>query len=275
MTDRPTSTPRAAWREQLRIVIFEADTAPGKTFDVALLLAISLSILAVMLESVRQIEQAYGAELRAVEWLFTGLFTVEYVLRLICVHRATRYARSFFGIVDLLAILPSFISLALPGSRSLLVLRGIRLLRIFRVFKLVRFLGEANVLRTALVASRHKVMVFLGTVLVLVVILGTAIYIVEGSENGFTSIPRGMYWAIVTMTTVGYGDLTPQTVPGQMLASLVMIIGYGIIAIPTGIVTAEIVSASRGDITTRSCPDCLSEGHQPNARYCKDCGAEL
>ena len=185
------------------------------------------------------------------------------------------YARSFFGIVDLVSIVPTYLSVLLPGSQSLLVIRALRLLRIFRVFKLARFLGEANLLLTALRTSRDKVVVFIGTVLILVLILGAAMYLVEGAESGFTSIPRSMYWAIVTMTTVGYGDIAPVTVPGQALAAAAMILGYSIIAVPTGIVTAEIFEAWRHSLSTRACPRCSSEGHELNARYCKDCGAEL
>jgi voltage-gated potassium channel len=267
--------PRAQWRETLRVIIFEADTPAGKVFDVCLLIAIALSVLAVMMESVDAVAQRHGTLLRRAEWAFTALFTVEYAMRLSAVPHPLHYARSFFGIVDLLSILPSFLSLLLPGSQSLLVIRALRLLRVFRIFKLARFLGEANVLATAIRTSRHKVMVFLGTVLILVVIIGAAMFLIEGGENGFTSVPRAMYWAIVTMTTVGYGDMSPQTVPGQILASAVMIIGYGIIAIPTGIVTAEIVSAAREPITTRCCPECMSEGHLHSARFCKDCGERL
>jgi voltage-gated potassium channel len=276
MTSAQTDAPQAAWREKLRIIIFEADTPAGKIFDVSLLIAIGLSVAAVMLESVVAIRAAYGWQLRTIEWLFTAIFTVEYILRLFSVPRPARYARSFFGIVDLLSILPSYLSLLLPGSHSLLVIRSLRLLRVFRIFKLTRFLGEANVLGTALRSSRRKVLVFLGTVLVMIVIIGTVMFMVEGPENGFTSVPRAMYWAIVTMTTVGYGNITPQTVPGQIIAALVMITGYGIIAIPTGIVTAEIVSAGAPtEITTLSCPACLSEGHRHDSRFCRDCGEPL
>ncbi len=259
----------------MRLIIFEADTRAGKAFDVALFAAIVLSMLAVMLESVEAIEAGYGRALRVFEWLMTALFSVEYLARLTSVERPLRYARSFFGIVDLLSILPSYLSLVLPGAQSMLVIRTLRLLRIFRVFKLYRFLGEANVLRSALLSSRHKVLVFLGTVLLLDVILGTAMFVIEGPENGFTSIPRGMYWAVVTMTTVGYGDISPQTVPGQILASVAMIIGYSIIAIPTGIVSAELTHAIRLPANTRSCPSCLSEGHLSVARFCRDCGGKL
>jgi voltage-gated potassium channel len=275
--DGPPAPQLAPWRERLRIWIFEADTPAGKAFDVALLVAIVASVLAVMLESVSDVRARWGLELDVVEWIFTVLFTVEYGLRLISVPRPSQYARSFFGVVDLLAILPTYLSVLLPGAETLLVIRGLRLLRIFRVFKLGRYLGEASVLSTALAASRHKVTVFLGTILILVTILGAAMYLIEGEENGFTSIPTSVYWAIVTMTTVGYGDIAPQTLAGKALASLVMVLGYSIIAVPTGIVTAEIVetaAASRRP-TTRSCPNCLSEGHALRARFCKDCGAEL
>ncbi len=272
-----TGPARADWRERVRVVIFEADTPSGKAFDVALLVAIVVSVATVILESVSSIRAEYARALNIAEWAFTFLFTIEYLLRLACVPRAASYAGSFFGIVDLVAILPSYLSLLIPGSESLLVVRGLRLLRIFRVFKLGRFLGEASLLSRALTASRHKIIVFLGTVLILVTILGTAMYMIEGAENGFTSIPIGIYWSIVTMTTVGYGDIAPRTVAGQVLASVTMILGYAIIAVPTGIVTAEIVDAAAADrpITTRHCPDCLSEGHLPDAKFCRDCGASM
>ncbi|MGH0032654.1 MAG: ion transporter [Myxococcota bacterium] len=268
---------QSSWRETVRVVIFEADTPSGKAFDVALLVAIVLSVLAVMLESVNHIRARFGSELDATEWFFTVLFTVEYALRLLSVPKPLAYARSFFGVVDLLAILPTYLSVLLPGAESLLVIRGLRLLRIFRVFKLGRFLGEASILRRAMVSSRHKVTVFLGTVLILVTILGTAMYLIEGERHGFSDIPTAVYWAIVTMTTVGYGDIAPQTAAGKALAALVMILGYSIIAVPTGIVTAEIMEEAAGakGVTTRSCPACTSEGHESDARFCKDCGAPL
>jgi voltage-gated potassium channel len=274
MRDNAGPVSRAPWRERLRIVIFGTDTRAGKAFDVALLATILLSILAVMLETVQEIAAEHGPALRAAEWGFTGLFALEYVLRLISAPRATRYARSFFGIVDLLAVLPTPLSLILPGAQSLLVIRGLRLLRVFRVFKLAGYLGEANVLMSALRSSRRKVGVFLGTVLILVLIIGSAMYLVEGAEHGFTSIPRAVYWAVVTLTTVGYGDITPQTVLGQVLAALVMIIGYAIIAVPTGIVSAELVHARRPD-ASRGCPACETPGHEAGARFCKDCGEPL
>ena len=266
----------APWRERLRVIIFEAETPAGKAFDVGLLIAILLSVSLVMLESVAPLRERYGREIIIAEWVFTILFTIEYALRLISVRRPSRYARSFFGVVDFLAIVPTYLSAFVPGAHSLLVIRGLRLLRIFRVFKLGRFLGEAGVLSRALLSSRHKITVFLGTVMILVTILGAAMYLIEGEENGFTSIPQSVYWAIVTMTTVGYGDLVPQTIAGKALAAMVMVLGYSIIAVPTGIVTAEIVENAVGrQVSTRNCPECTSEGHATEARFCKDCGAPL
>ncbi|MFN2375473.1 MAG: ion transporter [Candidatus Binatia bacterium] len=278
MTEAAASAPRSAWREKLRVVIFEADTAAGKAFDVGLLVAIVVSVASVMLESVAAIRASWGFALDAVEWILTILFTVEYLLRLAVVPRPLAYARSFFGVIDLLAVLPTYASLLVPGAESLVVIRALRLLRIFRVFKLGRFIGEMAILTSALAKSRHKVSVFLGTVVILMTILGTVMYLIEGEEHGFTSIPVSIYWAIVTMTTVGYGDVVPQTVAGKMLASLAMILGYSILAVPTGIVTAEIVEAAKGSRerpTTRTCPACLSEGHSSSARFCLDCGAAL
>jgi len=272
----PAADASGSWRQRLWVVIFEADTPAGKGFDVALLIAILLSVVAVMFESVASIRTGYGPWLRGIEWFFTILFTIEYLLRLACVRRPLRYATSFFGLVDLLAILPTYLSILMPGSQSLLTIRALRLLRVFRVFKLARFLGQANMLREALRSSRHKVAVFLGTVFVLVIILGSAMYIIEGGESGFTSIPQSVYWAIVTLTTVGYGDVAPQTAPGKVLAAVAMILGYSILAVPTGIVTAELVHAERDVVaTTRSCPSCLTSDHRRRARYCCDCGAPL
>ncbi|WP_043433676.1 ion transporter [Cystobacter fuscus] len=263
-------------RARLHTIIFESDTPAGRAFDVGLLWAIVLSVLAVMLESVESIRVQHGQAIRVLEWCFTVLFTLEYVLRLLSVNRPLLYASSFFGLVDLLAILPSVLSLVLPGMQSLLVVRVLRLLRVFRVLKLASFLGEADVLLTALRASRQKIIVFLGAVLSTVVIMGSVMYMVEGSANGFDSIPRGMYWAVVTMTTVGYGDLSPKTVPGQFIASVLMIMGYGILAVPTGIVSVELAQATRQHaIDPRACPGCGLEGHDLDARHCKRCGNVL
>lgn len=270
MPDAPTG-----WRAHLHEIIFEADTPAGKAFDVALLWAILLSILAVMLESVASIRAQRGDELRAVEWFFTLLFTAEYGLRLASVQRPLQYARSFFGIVDLLAILPTYLSLLLPGAHSLLVIRTLRLLRIFRVLKLARYVVEADTLLRALRASRPKIIVFLWSVLSIVVVIGALMYLIEGEENGFTSIPTAIYWAVVTMTTVGYGDIAPRTVAGQLLATLLMVTGYAIIAIPTGIVTVELAGAQRQAVSTQACPSCSAEGHDVDARHCKRCGTRL
>ncbi len=272
---REPEQPLAPWRERVHEIIFEAETPAGKRFDVVLLWAIVLSVVAVMLESVEAYRRDYGTALRAVEWGFTLLFTVEYVLRLLCIRRPVLYARSFFGLVDLCAILPTYLSVFVPGAQTLLVIRGLRLLRIFRLFKLARYVGEAAVLTDALRKSRFKIVVFVGGVLTLVVILGAFMYMIEGPERGFTSVPRAVYWAIVTLTTVGYGDVSPQTLPGQILAAVVMIMGYGIIAVPTGIVTGELVQAAQRHVSTRACRSCSHEGHDADADFCKFCGAEL
>ena len=270
-----TSERIAPWRARLHTVIFEADTPAGKRFDVALLWAILLSVGAVLVESVASVRDAYGAELRTLEFVFTGLFTVEYVLRLLSVKRPLKYAFSFYGLVDLLSILPTFVEVMLPGAASLRVVRMLRLLRVFRVLKLVGFLREAQILKDALWSSRRKIVVFLSAVLVLVTLLGTVVYIIEDAEAGFTSIPRSIYWAIVTVTTVGYGDIAPQTVLGQMIASLMMILGYAILAVPTGIVGAELARSTRVASNTQACPGCGAEGHDDDARFCKHCGTAL
>ena len=266
--------PSDNWRNTLYTIIFEADTPSGKLFDEVLILAIMLSVIVVMLDSVRGITAAYGGLFYSLEWIFTILFTVEYLLRLFCVGRPIRYATSFFGIIDLLAILPTYLSLLLPGSQYLVAIRVLRLLRIFRVLKLVQYLGEADLLMRALRGSKRKIILFLFTVLNLVVILGSLMYVIEGAESGFTSIPRSIYWAIITLTTVGYGDIVPQTNLGQALASLIMIIGYSIIAVPTGIVTSEITSASKY-FKGRVCQNCSFEGHDIDAKFCKRCGEKL
>ncbi|PXX44657.1 ion transporter [Aquitalea magnusonii] len=272
--------PLSGWRRKLYIIIFEADTRSGRLFDLALIVSIILSLLTVILESVASIRQQWGPQLKILDWLFTILFTLEYLLRLACVHKPLRYARSFFGVVDLLSILPLYLGLFIPESRFLADIRVLRLLRMFRILKLTRYMGEARELKRAMLASRRKIIVFLGTVVLLVIILGTLMYVIEGEANGFTSIPVGIYWAIVTLTTVGFGDITPKTPLGQALASLVMITGYGIIAVPTGIVTAEIARGASATPTdkqsaTRLCPHCFSEGHDWDARFCKHCGGTL
>jgi voltage-gated potassium channel len=242
---------------------------------VALIWSIVLSVSAVVLESVGSIRNTYGNVLIFIEWFFTILFTIEYILRLISIRQPLRYAISFLGLVDLLAIAPTYLSLVFPGGQYLLTIRILRLLRIFRVLKLTEYLSEANIIRTALLASRRKISVFLMAVASLAVIMGSLIYVIEGEENGFTSIPQSIYWAIVTLTTVGYGDLSPQTTMGKILASIVMIMGYAIIAVPTGIVTVEISQAAKKKVSAQACPACGAEGHDYDAIHCKYCGATL
>jgi voltage-gated potassium channel len=267
-------SPRPRWRTRLHEVIFESDTPAGRAFDLALLVAILVSVAAVMLESVPAIRAEYGPVLRAVEWAITAAFTVEYVLRLLAVERPARYARSLLGVIDLLAIAPSYLALVAPETLSFMVIRVVRLLRVFRILKLAQFLAEAHLLASALRASRRKITVFLGFIATVVVIVGALMYVIEGEDHGFTSIPTSMYWAVVTMTTVGYGDIAPRTALGQLVAALLMILGYGVIAVPTGIVSVELASVSRG-VSRQACPGCGREGHDPDAVHCKYCGASL
>ncbi len=263
------------WKRSLYRIIFEADTFKGKLFDEILMLCIFASVVVVMCDSVKSINAVYGRQLYAAEWAFTILFSVEYILRLFCVPRRVRYATSVFGIVDLLAVLPTYLSLIFPGSQYLIVIRILRVLRIFRVLKLVQFIGEAGVLMQSLLASARKIIVFLFTVLTLVIIFGSLIYLIEGEANGFTSIPRSIYWAIVTLTTVGYGDLSPKTGLGQFFASLIMILGYSIIAVPSGIVTVEMSNVFGRQKSRRICLECMKGGHERDALHCKYCGKEL
>jgi voltage-gated potassium channel len=267
--------PLSPWRARLHEIIFEADTPVGKTFDLLLILCIIASVVAVMLESVAPIRSQFGRYLYGIEWFFTIVFTVEYILRLICVGRPAKYATSFFGVIDLLAVIPTYLDMLLPGSRFLVVIRILRLLRIFRVLKLVKYVGEADTLLLALRQSRRKVTVFLFAVITIAVIVGSSMYVIEGEARGFTSIPVSVYWAIVTMTTVGYGDLSPTTSVGQTLAAILMILGYSIIAVPTGIVSAEMARTRFKRVTTQSCPECSAEGHDADASHCKHCGAPL
>ena len=232
-------------KEKLYHIIFESDTPAGKAFDVALLVAILLSILVVTLESVRWIMTDYTEIIKGAEWFFTAIFTIEYALRIYCAPHRMRYVRSFYGLIDFVSILPTYMSLFVAGTQYAMIIRSLRLLRVFRVLKLTHFLGEAEVLRKALHQSMAKIIVFIGVVLTLVFIVGALMYLIEGPKNGFTSIPTSVYWAVVTLTTVGYGDIAPQTVAGQTLATIVMILGYGIIAVPTGIVSAEMSRADR------------------------------
>ncbi|MDX2472814.1 MAG: ion transporter [Candidatus Krumholzibacteria bacterium] len=271
--------PHNPLRARLHEIIFEADTAAGRFFDLALIWSILISVAAVMLDSVAAVRAQFGPVLTVIEWFFTILFTLEYLLRLWCIGKPLRYATSFFGLVDLLAILPTFLSLVMPGSRYLLVIRILRVLRIFRVLKLMQYLNEAQLMIRALRAAGHKIAVFFATVMTLVVIFGSVMYIVEGEAHGFTSIPRSIYWAIVTMTTVGYGDISPQTAVGQTIAAIVMLIGFTIIAVPTGIVASEMSRSQRRavstQVSTQVCTECAAEGHDADARHCKMCGAKI
>ncbi len=262
-------------RSTLHEIIFEADTKAGKIFDIALFWAIGISVLVVMLESVPSLNIRFGNWFHIIEWGFTILFTIEYFLRIYSVKRPLKYMLSFYGLVDLLSILPTFLGLYFVASHSLRMIRVLRLLRVFRVLKLFSFTAQAQQLVTALKASRQKIIVFLLSVLILVILLGTLMYLIETPEAGFTSIPRSIYWAIVTLTTVGYGDITPQSVSGQALASVIMVIGYAIIAVPTGIVTAEIVKSRPENTNTQACPACGKQGHDDNAKFCKFCGKAL
>lgn len=271
--------PNRSFRDRVHEIIFEADTPAGKFFDISLLVLIVLSVITVMLESSEEWNTAYGHVFEILEWVFTIVFTVEYVLRLWVTIKPWKYALSFYGLIDLVAILPSYLSFFFVGTQYFVIIRIIRLLRVFRIFKLGQFLTEGDQLRKALIASRNKIMVFLFTVTLLVVIIGSIMYLVEGGTNeGFSSIPRAVYWAIVTLTTVGYGDITPKTDVGQFLSAIVMILGYAIIAVPTGIVTNEMISAAAGNAkftNTQVCRFCTREGHANDAIFCKYCGGRL
>ncbi|MBN3036626.1 MAG: ion transporter [Bacteroidales bacterium] len=263
----------SGWRARLHEIIFEADTPEGKTFDVVLLILIVMSIISVFLDSVASIRERFGPELHLAEWIFTLLFSVEYAFRIISTRRPSQYIFSFYGIIDLLAILPTWLSMVLAGSQYLIVIRILRLLRVFRILKLGRYVRASRTLTVALRQSRHKIIVFLEVVLTLVIIMGSLMYLIEGPDSGFSSIPRSIYWAIVTLTTVGYGDITPQTIPGQLLASVIMIIGYAIIAVPTGIISVEMARADQTN--TQVCRNCQFPNHDDDAVYCKRCGHKL
>jgi len=274
------------WREELHEIIYEADTPAGKLFDIVLLFVIIASIILVMLESVQAINREYHDLLNVLEWIITILFSLEYIARIVTVNKPIRYIKSFYGIIDLLSTIPKYISLVFAGTHALVALRALRLLRVFRILKLARYLGASNNLVKALKASRAKIAVFLFAVVIVAIILGTIMYMVEGEENGFTNIPKSVYWCIVTLTTVGFGDIAPSTPLGQFIASLVMILGYGIIAVPTGIVSAEYTSQKKQQqqqnvmdnkiaINTQSCSNCLAVGHQDKAEFCYKCGYKL
>ncbi|MEL6923010.1 MAG: ion transporter [Bacteroidota bacterium] len=270
--EKPLLSPR---REKIHEVIFEADTPVGKWFDIVLMILIVGSVLTVMLESVDQLNVKYASLFLYLEWIFTILFSIEYALRLYAVRSPIKYATSFFGVIDLLSIIPTYLSLLVSGTQYLLVIRALRLLRVFRVFKLGHFLKESQIIMDSMKASRSKIFVFLFFVLIMVTIIGSVMYLVEGNSNsGFTSIPRSVYWAIVTLTTVGFGDITPQTDLGQFLSAIVMILGYAVIAVPTGIVSAELVNQSYST-NTQACRNCGEDGHDDDADFCKYCGSDL
>lgn len=264
------------WRSRLHEVIFESNTSAGKIFDICLLIFILASICVVMLDSVSSLHSRYGELFFVLEWFFTILFTIEYILRIIAVKKPLLYVVGFLGLVDLMAIIPMYLSIFLAGAQSLLVLRALRLLRIFRIFKLTHFLSEMSFLGAAIRSSAKKISIFMLVVIAIVVILGSIMYLVEPAENGFTSIPESIYWAIVTITTVGYGDIAPATPTGKFIASIIMLIGYGIIAVPTGIITTEIALMSRSKTRGHeTCPGCGREGHDQDAVFCKFCGERL
>ncbi|HKL67978.1 MAG TPA: ion transporter, partial [Bacteroidales bacterium] len=267
------------FKERLYEIIFEADTKAGKTFDIILITSIIISIIAVIFDSIPGLSESMHNSFTAIEWIITVFFTLEYFTRIAIVRKPLRYIFSFYGIIDFLAIIPTYLGIIVSGGSSLLVIRVLRLLRIFRVFKLSRYTLAGSIISRSLAESKAKIGVFLAAVTTIVIVIGTLMYLVEGSENGFTSIPRGIYWTIVTITTVGYGDIAPATALGQLIASLTMLTGYAIIAVPTGIVTAEIsqqqklLKFNRGN--TQTCPECLAQDHEDNAEYCKHCGTKL
>lgn len=272
---QPHPAALAPWRRRIHEIIFEADTRAGKIFDITLLVMILASVVVVCLDSMDEFRNQYHQALWIAEWIFTLAFTTEYTLRIICVRRPLKYIFSFYGLVDLLAILPTFVSLFTPGAEKLAVVRGLRIMRIFRIFKLAHFLSEEANIRRAFWASRAKAAVFLVGLVMVVVIVGAIMHLVEGPENGFTSIPQSIYWAIVTLTTVGYGDIAPQTTPGKVLASLMMIIGYSfIVIVPMGIIYTEMSHPASG-ISTQACEGCSREGHDHDATFCKYCGDRL
>lgn len=274
VSDLEKEVPASPWRSRLHEIVFESDTRAGRVFDLTLIWLIILSILVILLESVKGIRENYGEALTVVEWMFTALFTIEYLLRLLSVKKPLRYALSFYGVVDFLAIAPTYLSLFIPGTHYLLIIRVLRLLRIFRILKLTEYISEARVITSALKASQRKISVFVFAVVAMVTVIGALMYVIEGEANGFTDIPTSIYWAIVTLTTVGYGDLSPKTALGKSLASVVMIVGYGVIAVPTGIVTAELTRKPKR-VSTQVCPECHAADHDADAVFCKICSAKL
>ncbi len=266
---------REQLKHQLYIIIFGAHTPAGRAFDIGLIIAILASLMVLVLESIPAVSAEWSTPLRVIEYLFTFLFTVEYGLRLYCSPKPKAYAKSFYGVVDLLAILPTYLAILFPGAAFMGVIRLLRVMRIFRILKLVRYLQDSNLLLRSLLLARRKIFIFFSTVAILVTIFGALIFVIEGPENGFTSIPQSIYWAIVTITTVGYGDLVPQTPLGKGIASLTMLLGYSILAVPTGIITAELSQEMSSHKTLVKCPNCSKPGHDADAMHCKHCGSEL
>lgn len=262
-------------KERLYIIIFGADTKEGRLFDILLLVCILLSVLSVLLNSVERFKQDYKSVFLIIEWFFTIIFTLEYILRIFCARDRIKYMKSFFGIIDLLAFLPNYILHFVIGAPALTFIRVFRLLRVFVIFKLGRYIGQANFLLNALKSSFSKIVVFIGSVLSIVVIMGSIMFLIEGPENGFINIPKSMYWAIVTLTTVGYGDVAPKTVLGQTIASIIMLLGYGIIAVPTGILSAEIAIGVKAMEEKKVCSGCGKTGHEADALFCKYCGVKF
>ena len=267
--------PKQGWKEQWYHIIFESDTPPAKNFDIILLILIVLSVLVVMLDSVKDIHDFMGIWFLYLEWIFTIIFTIEFIVRIIVSRKKVKYIRSFYGVIDLLSILPTYLSLVVTGSHFLIIIRILRMLRVFRILKLSRYLKASEVLAISLKQSKYKIIVFLEVVLTTVVIMGSLMYLIEGPESGFDSIPRGIYWAIVTLTTVGFGDITPDTVLGQFVASIIMILGYSIIAVPTGIISSEMIKTNTMMLNNKQCDDCQTVLHADDAKYCKHCGKKL
>jgi voltage-gated potassium channel len=274
----PLLKPLSGWRQRWYIIIFEADTRAGRLFDKTLIAVILLSVAVVIGDSVSSLHAKYGLTFAVLQWLFTLAFTIEYIARLLCVRHPLKYATSFFGIIDLIALLPTYLALFVPELNALIDVRVVRLLRVFRIFKLVAYVEEYESLVRAMAASGRKILVFLTAVLMVVLVMGTVMYVVEGPEHGFTSIPTSVYWAITTITTVGFGDITPKTDLGRLIASFMMVLGWGTLAVPTGIVTAEMAALRRSPglvLTTRTCHECLAEGQAADANFCFRCGARL
>lgn len=266
---------RQSLRHHLYVIIFGTHTRLGRAFDITLIIAIIASLIILVLDSIPSVKAQWFSTIVYLEYAFTALFTLEYLLRLYCSPKPTAYARSFYGVIDLLAVLPTYLAIFFPGASYMSVIRMLRVMRIFRVLKLVRYLQDSNILLRSLLMSRRKILIFFSTVGILVIILGSIIFVVEGPQNGFTSIPQSIYWAIVTITTVGYGDLVPKTPFGQAIASLTMLLGYSILAVPTGIITAELNHEMNAHRNLVKCPNCSKNGHESDALYCKHCGSEL